>query len=83
MTFAPVANFSASYFSVSETTVNYFSLVFFIAFIPFCVFSWWVIETYGFRFAVSNFALFFFVFELNYKDQILFLLNWLEYVLDF
>jgi len=52
LTFAPVANYSASFFHVSETAVNYFSMVYFIVFLPCCVLSWWVIENMGFRFAV-------------------------------
>lgn len=52
ISFAPVTNYSASYFNVSETSVNYFSLVYFIASLPFGGISWWAIETYGFRFSV-------------------------------
>eukprot|EP00111_Clytia_hemisphaerica_P022741 TCONS_00066934-protein len=52
ITFAPVTNFAASYFEISEKSVNYFSLVYFIASLPMGGISWWTIETYGFRFSV-------------------------------
>lgn len=52
ISFAPVTNLTASYFHISETTVNWFSLVYFLAFVPFCGLSWWTIETLGFRFSV-------------------------------
>lgn len=52
ITFAPVTNITASFFQISETSVNYFSLVYFIASLPMGGISWWTIETYGFRFSV-------------------------------
>ena len=52
ITFAPVTNYSAQYFDVPETTINWCTLVFFVAYIPCCGLSWWLLERWGFRFAV-------------------------------
>ncbi|XP_002160869.4 solute carrier family 49 member A3 isoform X1 [Hydra vulgaris] len=52
ITFAPVTNYVSAFFDITETTVNWFSLVFFIAFIPCCFASWWFMETYGLKTAI-------------------------------
>ncbi|XP_073448013.1 solute carrier family 49 member A3 [Aquarana catesbeiana] len=52
ITFAPVADLTASYFNCSVDTVNYLSLVFLIVSIPIGFVASWLLDTLGLKYAV-------------------------------
>ncbi|XP_072260660.1 solute carrier family 49 member A3 [Pyxicephalus adspersus] len=52
ITFAPVADLSASYFNCSLDTVNYLSLVYLIVSIPIGFVASWFLDTLGLKYAV-------------------------------
>jgi len=57
ITFAPVADKTAEYYDTSLTEVNWFSLVFPIAAIPFSPVSSWLLDTWGLRTGIISSAL--------------------------
>ncbi|XP_018423648.1 PREDICTED: major facilitator superfamily domain-containing protein 7 [Nanorana parkeri] len=52
ITFAPVADLSASFFNCSLDTINYLSLVYLIVSIPTGFFASWLLDTLGLKYAV-------------------------------
>ena len=53
ITYAPITGLAASYYDVSDLQIGFLSMTFMIAFIPLSIPASWVIDTYGFRIAVS------------------------------
>uniref|UniRef100_A0A8C4KJW3 Solute carrier family 49 member 3 n=1 Tax=Dromaius novaehollandiae TaxID=8790 RepID=A0A8C4KJW3_DRONO len=53
LTFAPVADKTASYFHISLETVNWLSLVYLLISIPFGLVATWVLDSVGLRWAVT------------------------------
>jgi len=53
ITFAPITGPAATYYGVSDLQIGLLSMTFMIAFIPLSIPVSWVIDTYGFRLAVS------------------------------
>jgi len=53
ITYAPITGLAATYYGVGDLQIGLLSMVFMIAFIPFSIPVSWVIDTYGFRLAVS------------------------------
>jgi MFS family permease len=53
ITFAPITGPAAAYYGVSDLQIGFFAMSFMIAFIPLSIPVSWVIDTYGFRLAVS------------------------------
>lgn len=53
ITFAPITGPAAQYYGVGDLQIGFFSMVFMIAFVPLSIPVSWVIDTYGFRIAVS------------------------------
>src|ERR1041385_7920918 len=51
--YAPITGPAAKYYGVGDLQIGLLSMVFMIAFIPFSIPVSWVIDTYGFRLAVS------------------------------
>src|SRR5512146_2731927 len=60
--FAPITGPAMTYYGVGELHIGLLSMVFMIAFIPLSIPVSWVIDTYGFRLAVSIGALLMSVF---------------------
>lgn len=54
LSFAPVADTIAQYFSLSTNQVNWLSLVYFVVSIPFGLVAIWVLDSVGLRWAVSQ-----------------------------
>ena len=53
ITYAPITGPAAAFYGVSDLQIGLFSMTFMIAFIPLSIPVSWVIDTYGFRLAVS------------------------------
>jgi MFS family permease len=53
ITYAPITGPAAAFYGVSDLGIGLFSMTFMIAFIPLSIPVSWVIDTYGFRLAVS------------------------------
>ena len=53
ITYASITGPAATFYDVTDLQIGLFSMVFMIAFIPLSIPVSWVIDTYGFRFAVS------------------------------
>ncbi|HKJ40363.1 MAG TPA: MFS transporter [Anaerolineales bacterium] len=53
ITYAPITGPAASYYGVSDLQIGLLAMTFMIAFIPLSIPVSWVIDTYGFRIAVS------------------------------
>ena len=53
ITYAPITGPAAEFYGVSDLQIGFLSMTFMIAFIPLSVPVSWVIDTYGFRVAVS------------------------------
>lgn len=53
LTFAPVADKTAAYFSISLEMVNWLSIVYLLISIPFGLVATWVLDSVGLRCAVS------------------------------
>ncbi len=53
ITYAPITGPAATYYGVSDLQIGLLSMMFMIAFIPLSIPVSWVIDTYGFRLAVS------------------------------
>jgi len=53
ITYAPITGPAATYYGVGDLQIGLLSMVFMIAFIPLSIPVSWVIDTYGFRLAVS------------------------------
>jgi MFS family permease len=53
ITFAPITSLAAEFYGVSDLRIGFLSMLFMIMFIPFSIPVSWVIDTYGFRVAVS------------------------------
>jgi len=53
ITYAPITGPAAEYYGVGDLQIGLLSMAFMIAFIPFSIPVSWVIDTYGFRLAVS------------------------------
>lgn len=51
--YAPITGPSAEYYGVTDLQIGMFSMVFMIAFIPLSIPVSWLIDTYGFKFAVG------------------------------
>ena len=63
LTFAPIPNFTAEFYNVSEDDVNLFSLVFFVVSLVIGLFSIVVLDTWGLKVSVRS-VFFFFPFVL-------------------
>jgi len=57
ITYAPITSLAAAYYGVSDLKIGMLSMTFMIAYIPLSIPVSWVIDTYGFRKAVSVGAL--------------------------
>ena len=64
ITFAPITSLAAEFYGVSDLRIGFLSMLFMIMFIPFSIPVSWVIDTYGFRVAVSSGAVLMGVFGL-------------------
>src|SRR3972149_5109814 len=53
ITYAPITGPAAAFYGVSDLQIGFLSMSFMIAFIPLSIPVSWVIDTYGFRLAVS------------------------------
>ena len=53
ITYAPITGLAADYYGVGDLQIGLLSMTFMIAFIPLSIPVSWVIDTYGFRLAVS------------------------------
>jgi MFS family permease len=53
ITYAPVTGLAAKYYGVTDLQIGMLSMLFMIAFIPLSIPISWLIDTYGFRLAVS------------------------------
>jgi MFS family permease len=53
ITYAPITGLAAEFYGVSDLQIGLLSMAFMIAFIPLSIPVSWVIDTYGFRLAVS------------------------------
>lgn len=53
ITYAPITGLAATYYGVSDLQIGLLSMSFMIAFIPLSIPVSWLIDTYGFRLAVS------------------------------
>ena len=53
ISYAPITTSAAGYFSVSESTIGWFSMVFMVAFVPLSLPAAWLIDTRGLRSAVG------------------------------
>ena len=53
ITYAPITGLAATFYGVSDLQIGFLSMTFMIAFIPLSIPISWVIDTYGFRLAVS------------------------------
>jgi len=53
ITYAPITGLAAKYYGVGDLQIGLLSMAFMIAFIPLSIPVSWVIDTYGFRLAVS------------------------------
>lgn len=53
ITYAPITGPAASYYGVTDLQIGFLAMSFMIAFIPLSIPVSWVIDTYGFRLAVS------------------------------
>ena len=53
ITFASIVNYAAVYYEVTETKINWFSLVFFVFSVISSLPSFWLIDKYGLRVGVS------------------------------
>jgi len=53
ITYAPITGLAAAYYGVNDLQIGLLSMLFMIAFIPLSIPVSWVIDTYGFRLAVS------------------------------
>lgn len=53
ITYAPITSLAASYYHTSDLNIGLLSMVFMIAFIPLSIPVSWLIDTYGYRLAVS------------------------------
>ena len=53
ITYAPITGPAAKFYSVTDLQIGLFAMTFMIAFLPLSIPVSWVIDTYGFRFAVS------------------------------
>ena len=59
LTFAPIPNFTAEFYNVSEDDVNLFSLVFFVVSLVIGLFSIVVLDTWGLKVSVRFVFVFF------------------------
>uniref|UniRef100_A0A8C6Z6K4 Solute carrier family 49 member 3 n=1 Tax=Nothoprocta perdicaria TaxID=30464 RepID=A0A8C6Z6K4_NOTPE len=57
LTFAPVADRTASYFHISLETVNWLSLVYLLISIPFGLVATWVLDSVGLRWSLGVYAI--------------------------
>jgi MFS family permease len=64
ITYAPITGPAAKYYGVSDLQIGFLAMSFMIAFIPLSIPVSWVIDTYGFRIAVSIGAILMGVFGL-------------------
>ena len=64
ITFAPITSLSAGFYGVTDLQIGMLSMLFMIAFIPLSIPASWVIDTYGYRVAVSIGAVLMAVFGL-------------------
>jgi len=64
ITYAPITGPAAKYYGVSDLQIGFLAMSFMIAFIPLSIPVSWVIDTYGFRLAVSIGAILMGVFGL-------------------
>src|SRR5574339_1139014 len=64
ITYAPVTGPAAAFYGVSDLQIGLLAMTFMIAFIPLSIPVAWVIDTYGFRVAVSIGAVLMAVFGL-------------------
>lgn len=55
--YAPITGPAATYYGVTDLQIGFLSMIFMIAFIPLSIPVSWVVDTYGFRWAVSIGAL--------------------------
>lgn len=53
ITFAPITSLAAEFYGVTDLQIGMLSMLFMIAFIPLSIPASWVIDTYGYRVAVS------------------------------
>jgi MFS family permease len=53
ITYAPITSLAAAYYNVSDLQIGLLAMTFMLAFIPLSIPVSWVIDTYGFRLAVS------------------------------
>ncbi|MBN2092232.1 MFS transporter, partial [candidate division KSB1 bacterium] len=64
ITFAPITSLAADFYGVNELRIGMLSMLFMIAFIPLSIPASWVIDTFGFKVAVSIGAVLMAVFGL-------------------
>ena len=86
LTFAPIPDFTAKFYNVSEDNVNLFSLVFFVVSLVIGLFSIVVLDTWGLKVSVSfGFSTFFFVFifSLCLSSPLSFLSSLSNYLIQF
>ena len=65
ITFAPITGMAAKYYGVSDLSIGLLSMSFMIVYIFVSIPASWIIDTYGFRIAVSSGALLTGVFGLT------------------
>src|SRR5512145_2162016 len=53
ITYAPITGPAAAFYGVTDLQIGFLAMTFMIAFIPLSIPVSWVIDTYGFRLAVS------------------------------
>ena len=53
ITYAPITGVAASFYGVTDLQIGLLSMAFMIAYVPLSIPVSWIIDTYGFRFAVS------------------------------
>jgi len=64
ITYAPITGPAASFYSVTDLQIGFLAMTFMIAFIPLSIPVSWLIDTYGFRIAVSIGAILMSIFGL-------------------
>ena len=60
LSFAPIPNYTARYYNVEVSDVDWFSIIFFIASLVVGFFSIAILDTLGLRVSVSGIIIFFF-----------------------
>ena len=53
ITFAPITSLAAEFYGESDLSIGFLSMIFMIMYVPLSIPVSWVIDTYGFRKAVS------------------------------